>query len=167
MFQQALPRKKLMRACDIPGLCGLVTCSLLGLLSGCGAETAAKGLPGTVAVTGVLRMDGKPLSDAVVTFVPSGATKGVECIGTTSESGTFTLQQIRGGTGAPPGEYRVIVSRLVKKDGTPFKATADEKPIDVGAVESIPPKYSNPGESKLIVTVPAMGGEVPVDLKSK
>jgi hypothetical protein len=156
-----------MRLRDIPGFYGLVSCSLLGLLSGCGTETAAKGLPGTVAVTGIIRMDGKPLPDATVIFVPTGTTKGVECIGTSNESGTFTLQQIRGGSGAPPGEYGVTVSRLLKKDGTPFKASLDEKPIDAGAVESIPPKYSNPGASPLIVTVPAAGGEVAVELKSK
>jgi len=137
----------------------------LALLSGCGGgETPAKSLPSTVAVSGVVRMDGKPLSSTSVTFVPSGTTKGVECVGVTDDAGKYTLRQLRGGDGAPPGEYRVVVNRFVKNDGSPISLNTGEFPADVGAVESLPPRYSTM-DSQLVVTVPPMGGDVPIELK--
>ncbi len=155
-------------------MCSLFTTSRLSIfamlvatLTGCGgAAVESNPLPATVPVTGVLRLDGKPLSLATVLFVPSGATKGVECVGFTDDEGKFSLEQIRGGKGAPPGEYRVAVSRYLK-NGEPVKLGPDEFPANVGAVESMPLKYSSPTESILVVTVPPSGGEIPVELKSR
>ncbi len=78
------------------------------------------------------------LSAAMVTSVPSGSTKGVECTGFTDEAGKFSLTWLRGGSGAPPGEYRVGVNRFVKGDGKPVVLGAGEFPADIGAVESLP-----------------------------
>ncbi len=146
----------------------LWTCGLMSAaLSGCGGSPPpVKTLPATVPTTGVVKMDGKPLSLATVVFVPSGATKGVECIGVTDEAGKFSLQQMRGDSGAPPGEYRVVVSRMVK-DGKPIQLGPDEFPANVGATESLPLKYSNPSESTLAAVVPPGGGEIPIELKSR
>lgn len=138
------------------------------LFSGCGGGTpSGKPLPKTVAVSGLLSLDGKPLSSAVVTFVPTGSTKGVECTGVTDDAGKFTLTQLRGESGAPPGEYRVVVNRYVKTGGVPVALGAGEFPADVGAVESLPPRYSSPTESSLTATVPEKGGEIPLNLKGK
>jgi hypothetical protein len=145
---------------------GFVALSFVATWSGCGGETPAKSLPKTVEVAGLLRMDGKPLTSALVTFVPSGSTKGVECTGLTDDAGKFSLTQLRGGSGAPPGEYRVVVNRFVKGDGKPVALGMGEFPADVGAVESLPPRYSSM-ESTLTATVPPMGGAISLDLKSK
>lgn len=145
----------------------LVSGLLLAAFSGCGGgETPSKPLPTTVPATGTVLLDGKPLSLATVLFVPSGATKGIECVGYTDENGKFSLEQLRGAAGAPPGEYRVVVSRYLK-NGQPVKLGPEEFPANVGAVESMPLKYSSPTESILVATVPPSGGEIPVELKSR
>lgn len=138
---------------------------LLALLTGCGGSAPpAKNLPATVPVTGIVKMDGKPLSHTSVTFVPTGNTKGVECVGAADEEGKFSLTQLRGSTGCPPGEYRVILNRYVKPGGQPVALNTGEAPADAGAIESLPPKYSGM-ESQLVVTVPPSGGEIPIEIK--
>ena len=50
-------------------------------LSGCGGTTVAESLPDTAPVSGVITLNGKPITSATVTFVPMGSTEGVEGVG--------------------------------------------------------------------------------------
>ncbi|QDT28736.1 hypothetical protein Enr10x_40810 [Gimesia panareensis] len=143
----------------------LVCCSLVVGLTGCGGGAAEKPLPNTVPVSGSVTMKGKPLVSATVTFVPQGETKGVECVGFTDESGKFKLKQVRGGEGAPPGSYKVVINHFVKGDGSPIKIDGSEPPANLGAVESLPIKYSSFLDSKLTAQVNDAGGEFTFDLK--
>lgn len=137
-------------------------------LTGCGGGAPAAVLPTTVPVGGVVTLDGKPLPWANVKFIPRGATKGVECYGITDDMGKYELMQMRGGTGAPPGEYMVVVNAFAKPDGTPVSmGPGDPPPANVGAVESLPPRYSSYSASKLMAQVPTNGGEFKFDLKSR
>lgn len=148
---------------------GWIAClvSVAGL-AGCGGSSPAAVLPTTVPVGGVVLLDGKPLPRASVKFIPRGATKGVECYGITDDMGKYELMQMRGGTGAPPGEYMVVVNAFAKPDGTPVSmGPGDPPPANVGAVESLPPRYSSYRESKLMAQVSASGGEFKFDLKSR
>tara|TARA_R110002111_G_scaffold191869_2_gene258212 strand:- start:26446 stop:26913 length:468 start_codon:yes stop_codon:yes gene_type:complete len=144
-----------------------VMCTLMLGLTGCGGAAATETLPTTVPVAGVVTLDGKPLVSATVTFVPRGATKGVECVGFTDESGKYTLTQIRGAEGAPPGEYRVVINHFVKSDGTPVKIDGGEAPANVGADEALPAIYSDFTNSILSAQVTEAGGEFPFELKIK
>lgn len=143
----------------------LAVCGLLVGLSGCGGGAEEKPLPSTVPVTGAVTMKGKPLVSATVTFVPQGETKGVECVGFTDEAGKYQLKQIRGGEGAPPGSYKVVINHFVKGDGSPIKIDGSEPPANLGAVESLPIKYSSFLDSKLTAQVSDAGGEFNFDLK--
>ncbi len=134
---------------------------------GCGGGTDSKQLPKTAPASGVVTLNGKPLVFATVTFVPQGATKGIECVGMTDESGKYTLKQVRGGEGVPPGEYRVVINQLATSDGTPVKPGGEVPPITLGAVESLPPIYSSFTNSKLSAKVTDTGGEFPFELKGK
>lgn len=140
--------------------------SALGI-AGCGGGTDSNSLPKTAPVMGVVNLDGNPLEWATVTFVPSGTTKGVECIGLTDESGKYSLKQIRGSEGVPPGEYRVVISQLVASDGTPYKPGSEIAPITAGAKEVLPVRYSNFEKTTLTANVPANGGDFPFQLKVK
>lgn len=140
--------------------------SLLGGVIGCGGGGGIA-LPKTVPAGGTITLDGKPLESASVTFSPKGTTKGIECVGVTDAAGKYKLKQIRGGDGVPPGEYAVIVNRYVKPDGTPVPLDGTVAPADLGAVESLPPQYSNPTEPSLAATVPEKGGEFNFDLLSQ
>lgn len=143
----------------------IVVGSLLAGLSGCGGSAAEKPLPTTVPVTGTVTLKGKPVVSATVTFVPQGETKGVECVGFTDDSGKYQLKQIRGNEGAPPGSYKVVINQFVKGDGSPIKIDGSEAPANLGAVESLPVKYSSFLDSKLTAQVNNSGGEFNFDLK--
>lgn len=145
------------------GMCLVV----LAVIVGCGGAAPAKPLPKTAPAVGLITLDGTPLPFATVMFAPRGATKGIECVGVTDETGKYTLTQTRGGEGVPPGEYTVVVSRYVRGDGTPIRLDPKEPPANQGAVESLPPQYSSSIDSVLVATVPETGGEFKFDLKSR
>lgn len=80
---------------------------LLCLLPGCGD----KGYE-TVPVSGCVTLDGKPLADVGLTFVPlakdtKGPDVGPGSIGKTDANGRFVLQTVRGEKGAVPTEHVV------------------------------------------------------------
>ncbi|QDT99722.1 carboxypeptidase-like regulatory domain-containing protein [Gimesia aquarii] len=138
---------------------------LVVMTTGCGGGVEAKPLPKTVPVSGVVTLNGQPLASATVTFIPHGQTKGIECQGTTDESGQYTLKQQHGTEGAPPGNYKVVVSRLLRGDGTPLpKEGAGAGGI---ATETLSRRYSDVTKTKLTAVVPQEGGEFKFDLKSK
>jgi hypothetical protein len=141
--------------------------AVVGGLVGCGGSEAPKALPKTVPAKGIVTLDAKPLPDATLTFIPRGGTKGIECYGSTNEKGEFSMKQLRGENGAPPGDYTVVVSRYLKPDGKAIALGSSEMPADVGAVESLSPRYSDPTSSTLSALVPAAGGEFKFELKSR
>jgi hypothetical protein len=145
----------------------LLTVCLTAGLFGCGGSAPPPKLPATVPASGLITLDGKPLPAANVVFIPRGMTKGLECFGATDDSGKFTLTQMRGQPGAPPGEYTVVVSKLVARDGKPLPPEAAEAPANFGAVESLPARYSSVSDSELIAQVQPSGGEYPFKLKSR
>lgn len=145
----------------------LGTCGFLLAVVGCGSGTKEKPLPATVPATSVVTLDGSPLSQALVTFIPRGETAGIECIGITDDSGRCVLKQLRGGAGVPPGEYSVVINRYLTKDGAPVAIGQGEAPANLGAVDSLPPRYSIPAESQLMAAVSDQGGEFKFELKSR
>lgn len=120
--------------------------------AGCGS-----GRPTTVPIRGSVTLDGKPVAQAMVLFVP--ATGGVPARGVTGEDGGFTLTTFTEGDGALAGKHRVAVSKMKV---TGIEATADGMvPANVsGEMRTIwvtPQKYSDVETSGLEVDVgPAM-----------
>ncbi len=157
MFSALSPNLSLVCALALPVL----------LVSGCGSATGNPDSPQTVPVSGVIKLDEKPLPCALVTFIPQTAEQGVECVGMTDAEGRYRLKQIRGKEGAPVGSYTVVVSSLVDGKGQRIQPGGDLTPADHGANESLPPRYSSYSDSKLTATVPAEGGEIEFALKSK
>jgi hypothetical protein len=75
----------------------------------------AKGPPPVVAVSGVLLLDGKPLPQAKIEFVPDLAGHGAETTSSafTDDQGRFTLaNSFTQQPGAMVGKHRVLVSEL-------------------------------------------------------
>lgn len=103
-------------------------------------------------------MKGQPASGVRVFFWTDGynrSTSGTRIgVGATDDAGRFTISSGTGEPGLEPGAYHVTFSRPIVKGKT---FAASDRPE--GAVESIPPPYSdhqNPGRSPVVVTV---GGE--------
>jgi hypothetical protein len=130
-------------------------------LAGCG-----DGLK-RVPVEGKLTAGGQPLGQATVQFLPTNPAQGQGGMGRSDDGGNFTLIGSRDGArGVVPGEYKVRLSRLVARDGTPLPA--DAKQADhPGARESIPGPYTSPDGTPLRVTVPEAGGPVTVAIPER
>lgn len=125
------------------------TCAWCGpilvlVLAGCGPRVAR------VPVSGVVTLDGKPVSVAAVTFTPRGP--GQPGMAVTDSAGRFVLQELGMHAGMRPGEYDVAV---FKADGPPLPVVevmeasqiADPKTfntLDPQPLEQKPPKYIVP-----------------------
>ncbi len=136
-----------------------VTLSLC-LLAGCGGSVE-KDLPELAQVTGTVTLDGNPVADAQVTFIPE---KGPTATGRTDSAGKYVLGTKGTDDGASVGKHKVTVAKV---GGPPPDATGAEsyaipdpnKPPAGG----IPQKYSDMVASGLTATVEA-GKENQVDL---
>lgn len=139
-----------------PALCRVL--SLVGLLPliGCGQPG-----PVLVPVQGRITLDGKPVSEHVVTFSPIGNTQGNGAMGPTDEQGKFALTDVRGETGAHVGDYKV---HLYPTPVTP----PNDVPSDVVSVGSgggsVPAIYIDPNHTPVVATVPEEGCFVEITL---
>lgn len=141
--------------------------TMMVLLAGCGGGGDAKPLPKTEPVTGTVTLDDQPLEGALVMFIPSGTTKGIECSGQTDASGVYTPKQTRGAEGVPAGTYKVVISRFLSGGKPVTPGSAAEGGAGGVLTESLPPKYSNPGISQLTATVPEGGETIDFQLTTK
>lgn len=135
--------------------CRFVPVVCLLLLSGCSGPADA---PPFAPVTGIVSLDGKPLTRGKVYFLPDKekGTKGPMAIGEIQPDGTYTLKSASG-EGAMVGHHRVRVeARAEPKDQN------DTQPPYI-----IPARYDNPQTSKLTAEVKAeQENVVPLDLTS-
>lgn len=118
------------------GLC----LGIMLLCTACGGSDT----PDLGNVTGTITMDGAPLADAYVTFMPDAVRASS---GKTDSAGKYELVYIRDEKGAALGDHKVVVSKLV-----------NEK-------ETIPPNYSD--ETELTAQVKSGENEINFDLSSK
>ena len=110
------------------------------------------------AVTGRITLDGQPLADADVSFVPEGGA-GVASLGRTDAQGVYQLQHTQTLLGAPVGDYRVRVSTL-------REAKENDETARTAVPERVPPRYNlaseltvriEPGENTLNFTLETAG----------
>ncbi|MFK7777647.1 MAG: carboxypeptidase-like regulatory domain-containing protein [Gimesia sp.] len=120
----------------------LICFGVIVSLTACGG--GGSDTPDLGQVTGKITLDGAPLSDASVTFMPENVRSSAA---TTDSEGNYELIYIRDEKGASIGKHKVVVSKL-----------KDEK-------ETIPKQYS--GETELSADVKAGANEFNFDLKSK
>lgn len=149
-------------------------CSVLILFAAIGCEEERPAVEGLVPVTGTVTLDGKPLENAQVTFVPMSVDLhgGLDANAQTDAEGKYELQSDQGrAVGAKPGKYRVVISRLHRPDGTIALLSPDKSPmqlmIEDQAKESIPARYSDSLKTVLRAEVPAGGGTQDFRLSAK
>lgn len=139
----------------------------IGTLAGCGTASASPKSESPLApVKGTVSLDGKPLEGATMIFAPQASKMGDGAIGVTDASGNYEATA-GGATGAPIGSYKVTISRLVDPAGKPVVATLETPPANLGARESMPPKFSDHAVSMLKCTVAAGGGTFDFKLTSR
>lgn len=153
------------------GLLVLTVAPLLFAAAGCREVVAEPELPPTTDVSGVITLDGRPLPDATVDFIPDGGERmGQGAFAITDENGAYELssaisRKLR--RGAIPGNYRVRISRLVKADGTVVPSNSEIPPANLGAAESLPPRFSDFAMTELRAEVPILGGTFDFDVSLK
>lgn len=146
-------------------------CSLACLtLSGCGS-----GGPSLGSVTGQVTMDGKPLPNVLVTFVPEGG--GRAATGTTNAEGQYQLVYIDK-PGALIGNHKVSLTTLTQAQGTASGEMSEEEyekaamaamnasAYDQATVkETIPARYNT--QTELIREVKAGKNVIDLELTSE
>jgi len=147
----------------------LVACTLLLIpLSGCGSSVAeGKDAKNLVPAEGKVLLDGKPLAGANIVFLPINGTIGTGGFAVTDDAGAYSLTHRSGRDGVAPGQYRVLVSKLLCPDGSPIPE--GKTAAEVSAVDVIPPFYSDPNADNLssVVMVPQEGGAFTFELTSQ
>ena len=103
--------------------------ALLLAVAGCGS-----GGPPRLRVVGVVTLDGQPLADGAISFMPTG--KGVAA-GATIAGGRYVVEGARGPT---PGEYRVEI-RASAPSGKQLKDSFGQ--ASIAEMESIIPTRYN------------------------
>lgn len=106
--------------------------------------------PKRVSVKGRVTLDGQPLANVSVHFKPVNHTPGNGSLGPTDADGNFTLLDVRGISGAIPGEYRVYFHR--------FDSAPAPKP------DLLPRSFTDAVNSPLRATVPDASCTVEIPL---
>ena len=128
------------------------------VIVGCGGDGFER-----APITGLLKVEGVPLSNALVQFLPEPGTPGEGALGSSDEEGKFeVISSRKSDDGIPPGQYTVRISRLINSDGSPVPVDAPEADYP-DARESIPQPYSTI-LSPLKITIAPEGGEVVVEI---
>lgn len=133
------------------------------ILVGCGQE-----LPDyhqdLVSVSGNVTFDNNPVEGAIVTFVAKSGPSRTSSA-TTNAQGEYSMATPPAGDGVLPGSYDVVISKLVMPDGSPIPP--DTAPMDVGAEELLPHRYSSFASPSLNAEVSGEGGSFTFELDSK
>jgi hypothetical protein len=133
------------------------------MLVGCGTA-------GMSSVEGVVLLDGKPLADAAVQFVPQE--KGRDATGQTDKNGRFSMSTLQPGDGVLPGTYKVVIAPPTGVADTTQYGSADDAmaaasktPAKKTAGPPFPQKYSRADLTPLTQEVPVKG-KLTLELKS-
>jgi hypothetical protein len=135
---------------------------LVVLVLGCG--NSRKLAP----VSGVVKMDGRPLAGATVGFEPLESDKGPNDNPTTSgaktdENGAYTLETYNGDRGALVGKHKVKISLYKQMQDPDSDARRRSGPLQV---DKVPERYNK--KTQLTIDVPPEGKtDANFDLKSK
>ena len=142
--------------CNSAGILALTMS--FALLVGCGGEDPGESLFST---TGMVTLDGQPLSGATIDFIPKSTGENQPLrgsVGVTDEEGKF-IMLYRSTRGCPAGDFTVSISNYSEPTG---EGGDDE----TGSPETVPSAYRGP-KSKLEATVSSGGENVfNFDLKS-
>lgn len=148
----------------------ILTCSLFCLVTvGCDSG------PPVGTVTGTVTMDGEPVDNALISFVPQEG--GTTATGKTDANGNYELHRLSG-PGAVVGTYKVVVTTVKEPaEAAPEVATGSEDYAaqatggtagdynEARVAEPIPARYNK--QSELIKEVNKGENEIDLELTSK
>ena len=115
---------------------------LLATLAGCKKSSEFD-------VSGTITIDHQPLANGDIRLIPINNTPGLGGSARTDTNGKFTLTSAQGGKGIAAGEYKVVISKRKRPDGS--DADPNAPPIESDARESLPPIWSDETQTTLTV----------------
>ncbi len=131
-------------------------CLLLPLaIAGCGG--AADDLQ-TVPVAGRITLDGAPLCNARIVFIPQDTSgRMLSAAGSSNDNGEYSLSAATY-SGVLPGQYKVLIEHYTMPDGSPVRDDADigglEQMKMMGKVrQALPAAYTSPDSTTLAAIV--------------
>lgn len=115
-----------------------------GALVGCGGAKAP--WEKVVPASGVVSIDGKPLSGAQITLIPEDNKfpSSVRPRGTSKDDGTFAISTYKAGDGAPAGSYKALVLH--------YPIVGSKESPNAGP-NDLPKKYSKVETTDLVLKV--------------
>ncbi len=132
--------------------CGLAVTLLIACLAGCGSEFGS-------TASGIVTIDGKPVTPGLVTFVPEDPT-AVPSVSDLDSNGGFELTTNKQ-PGLPPGSYRVAIQAFRPPDVPEGQRTMEpSEPL-------VPKKYLQVSTSGLEYTVEPGSNRIDIELTSK
>ena len=133
---------------------------------GCG------GGPKLVPVSGTITLNGKPLEDAEVSFIPFPENPDPKTPGAdrTGPEGNYK-PKYNGRFGLAPGKYKVLVSKTavaITNLNLPKEIMMDREQQELAGIrkQELPKKYSEGAESTEICEVPPEGTVFDMDIKA-
>jgi hypothetical protein len=139
-----------------------------GVLALAAAAAGCSGDPKLVPVTGVVKLDGKPVEGVRVYFWPTDmSVKSFQsrmAIGFSDKEGRFALRGTNG-DGIAAGDYKVTFARPMARG----KVTTDpnQKAEETGARETLKPEYTDQDKTKQTATVSEANHEFVFELSTK
>ncbi len=136
---------------------GLILC-----LCGCNSS-------GTLPVAGQVLLDGNPLPNASIQFVPQGT--GRDATGATDAQGNFVMSTNEPRDGVMAGTYKVVITAMATAPPQQFasadeamRAAATAKPMTPSSL--VPMKYTRADLTPLMIEVPLKEKRAVLELKS-
>jgi len=143
----------------------LVTCFFSVLFMVAIAGCSPKGLR-VEYVEGIVTLDGDPVSEATVTFLPKVETPPMEmATGTTDANGAYKLSSVTGKatSGAVAGEYKVLVTKSTVDAGAGEVEYGAVRPL-AKYTHLLPAPYRDPQKTPITVTVKKGKNTIPLEL---
>ena len=135
---------------------GPVAVLLILIVLGCAAKDRWQaGRPPVHPVSGSVTYDGKPLPQAIITFLP--VTGSHTAFGRSDDQGNFRLTTFDDGDGAVAGDYNVTVTRIVVENEPDPRDPEHLPPLHHAEYSMIPENYAEADKSGLTLTVPEGG----------
>ncbi len=151
-------------------ICGVLVLGLAALVAtGCGDRRMLR----VEYVEGVVTVDGQPVAEATVTFVPVTESEGMSAYGMTNEQGVYRLTAVGSGEekapsegGTVPGEYYVGVTKSIAEiEG--FTEEELDRLLEIPMTYVVPRRYNRPQESGIRETVERGKNTINIELSSK
>lgn len=118
-----------------------------------GDDKWKKDRPKTVPVHGKVLLNGEPLAEAQVVFVPTTGTHGAS--GLSGKDGSFKLSTFPPEEGVVPGSYKVMVVKSIVPE---IQTDEDHGKAEMAYAKLlVPQKYTDVNTSGLAVDVPEKG----------